>query len=208
MSQRTATSAPIFWDVDTQRDFIEPGGKLHVPGAEAIVPNLERLTRWAEKNGVLLIASICAHHEGDPEFAQYGPHCLVGTPGQEKIPETLVANPFVVPNRPIELPSDLHSFRQIIIEKDKLDVFTNPNVSALLGRIGKKRDIVLYGVVTEICVAFTARGLIQRGYRVQCVTDAVRALNDSQARQFFDDIARAGARLTTTGEALQSLDAQ
>ena len=203
MSQSAAT--PIFWDVDTQRDFIEPDGKLYVPGAEAIVPNLERLTRWAEAHGALLIASVCAHHEGDPEFAQYGPHCLVGTPGQQKIPGTLVPDRVWIPNRPIELPQNLERFRQIIVEKDKLDVFTNPNLAALLQQIGKNRDIVLYGVVTEICVAFTARGLIQRGFRVKCVTDAVRALDERQGQQFFDDIAKAGARLTTTAELLQSL---
>ena len=196
---------PIFWDVDTQRDFIEPDGKLYVPGAEIIVPNLKRLTHWARRNEAQVIASMCAHHPGDPEFAQYGPHCLVGTRGQEKIPETLLPNPFVIPNRAVTLPADLDRFSQIIIEKDKLDVFTNPNVAALLEHLGRQRGIVVYGVVTEICVAFTARGLIQRGFEVHCVTDAVRALDQSQAQQFLDGISHAGARLTTTGELLKSL---
>ena len=34
----------IFWDVDTQVDFMLPGGKLYVPGAEKLIPNLKRLT--------------------------------------------------------------------------------------------------------------------------------------------------------------------
>src|SRR5690349_11819142 len=128
MNQPRATATPIFWDVDTQRDFVETDGELYVPGAETIVPNLKRVTRWADANGARLISSVCAHSEGDPEFVQYGRHCVVGTPGQQKIPETLLPNRFVIPNHPIELPQDLDRFRQIIIEKDKLDVFTNPNV--------------------------------------------------------------------------------
>lgn len=199
---------PIFWDVDTQRDFIDVGGKLYVPGAEAIVPNLKRLTDWAGANGAVVIASMDAHREGDPEFEQYGPHCLVGTRGQQKIPETMLPAPFVIPNRAIALPPDLGSFRQIVIEKDKLDVFTNPNVVALLGRLGRERDIVLYGVVTEICVELTARGLVDRGFRMHCVTDAMRALDEPKAQQFLGEISRGGARLTTTAALLHTLDAE
>jgi nicotinamidase/pyrazinamidase len=201
-----AASTPIFWDVDTQRDFIEPGGKLYVAGAETIVPNLKRLTDWAAAHRALVIASMCAHHDGDPEFAQYGPHCLEGTPGQQKVPQTVLPDHLIVPNRSVELPQGLQSFRQIVIEKDKLDVFSNPNVAALLDRLGREREVVLYGVVTEICVAFTARGLIARGFRVNCVTDAIRALNEANARQFLEEIVRAGAQLTTTADLLQKLD--
>ena len=31
----------------------------------------------------------------DPEFAQYPPHCLVGTPGQKKLPETLTGDEII-----------------------------------------------------------------------------------------------------------------
>lgn len=30
----------LFWDVDTQFDFMHPAGKLYVPGAETIIENL------------------------------------------------------------------------------------------------------------------------------------------------------------------------
>ena len=33
----------IFWDVDTQYDFMKADGKLYVPDAEHIIPNLERV---------------------------------------------------------------------------------------------------------------------------------------------------------------------
>ena len=33
----------VFWEVDAQADFMLPGGKLYVPGAEKIIPNIQRL---------------------------------------------------------------------------------------------------------------------------------------------------------------------
>jgi nicotinamidase/pyrazinamidase len=35
----------VFFDVDTQLDFLYPAGALHVPGAESIVPQVAALIR-------------------------------------------------------------------------------------------------------------------------------------------------------------------
>ncbi len=110
----------ILWAVDMQVDFLSPSGRLYIPGAERIIPNLRLLTEWALQRGCPIVSSACAHQSGDPELEIYGQHCMAGTPGQQKIPETLVANRFVVPNRPIDLP-DLRRFQQIIIEKQAFD---------------------------------------------------------------------------------------
>jgi nicotinamidase/pyrazinamidase len=193
----------LFWDVDTQVDFLHPGGKLYVPGAEKILPRLERLTDYARRNGILIVASADAHQEGDAEFAQYPPHCLAGTPGQKKVPETLLEKPAVIPNRPAALPADLAA-GQVILEKQKFDVFTNPNTEPLLARVGRDSEITLYGVVTEICVAAAARGLLARGYRLRLVRDAVQHLDETQARALFEEVERRGGRLVTTDEVVSS----
>jgi nicotinamidase-related amidase len=44
----------IFWEVDVQRDFMLPGGKLYVPGAENLLPNIRKLTDAARGNQVFL----------------------------------------------------------------------------------------------------------------------------------------------------------
>ena len=191
----------IFWDVDTQVDFIDPQGKLYVPGAEKIRGNLKRLTNFARAQHIPVIASADAHLPSDPEFAQYPPHCLVGTPGQQKIAETRLPDKFVVPNREIELPIDIAQHRQIVVEKQQLDVFTNPNTEALLEQISPA-EIVLYGVVTELCVACAGRGLATRGYKLKVVTDAVQHLDENKARSFLDEMAGAGAKLVTTDEVI------
>lgn len=192
--------AHIFWDVDTQVDFICPEGKLYVLGAEAIVPNLKRLSDWARLRNILVVASADAHQEGDEEFSQYPPHCLVGTPGQEKIPETRLGRQVVIPNRPTDVPARPQDFEQIVVEKQKFDVFTNPNTEKLLARLGRLEEIVLYGVVTEICVERAALGLLNRGFRVCLVRDAVHHLEAAKAEATFAEVERRGGRLVSTDE--------
>ena len=200
-SHHLDASELLFWDVDTQFDFIQPEGKLYVPGAEKIIENLRRLTAAASKAEILIVASTCAHQPGDAEFQQFPPHCLVGTPGQKKISETMVNDHYVIPNRKLDLPADLSGHRQIVIEKQQFDVFSNPNVDELLRRLGK-REATLYGVVTEVCVDRAARGLIERGYRVHLVRDAVQHLDANLGRATADEITKHGGRLLTTDEAL------
>jgi nicotinamidase/pyrazinamidase len=193
----------LFWDVDTQRDFLEPGGKLYVPGAENLIRNLYRLTHGAAQNRILLVSSVDAHQPDDPEFHQYPPHCLVGTPGQRKVPETLLPNPYTIPNQPVSLPDDLLSHSQIIIEKQDVNVFTNPNVDDLLTRLGPTPEILLYGVVTEICVDHAARGLIERGYRVHLVRDAIQHLEVNLARLTIEEVQKRDGKILTTDDVLE-----
>ena len=123
----------VFWEVDAQADFMLPGGKLYVPGAEKIIPNIQRLVRGAMDAGIFLVSSGDAHPEGDPEFARFPPHCLRGTPGARIIPEGLARNSRMIPNDPSQpLPQDILRSPQVVIEKQTLDVFDNPHTSELV----------------------------------------------------------------------------
>lgn len=188
----------LFWDVDTQVDFLSPQGRLYVPGAESILPNLARLTRCAGEKHFPLISSACAHLPGDPELATFGQHCMVGTQGQQKVLQSLLPLRYIVPNHPIELP-DLKTFQQVIIEKQAFDPFTNPNADAVLRQVGSAQ-IVLYGVVTDICVAATADSLLARGRRVSMVMDAICALDTEKAAHFVEDFQSRGGRITNTDQ--------
>ena len=186
--------ALIFWDVDTQADFMLPEGELYIPGAEAIVPRLAQLTQWAAQRGVLVVASADAHGPDDEEFRLYPPHCLAGTPGQKKIPETSLAPRFTISNQSrADLP-DPARYQQVVVEKQKFDIFTNPNVDDFLTRLGKP-EVALYGVVTEICVAAAARGLLDRGYRLTLVEDAIHHLNATLAEAFLQEVRQRGGAI-------------
>jgi len=90
------------------------------------------------------------------------------------------------------------------VEKQAFDVFTNPNIDALLKALGK-REIVLYGVVTEICVDRAARGLIQRGYRVNLVQDAIQHLNSELGSATIDYVRQHQGQILSTGDVLEDL---
>src|SRR5208337_828578 len=100
MSETAKSGRLVFLDVDTQVDFMLPSGRLYVPHAEEIIPNLAELMLWARDHGIPIISSADTHAVDDPEFAQWPPHCVAGTPGQRRIPETLFADAVVVENRP------------------------------------------------------------------------------------------------------------
>lgn len=204
MAARTLT----FWDVDTQVDFMLPTGKLYVPGAEKLIPNLRRLMQAAQQQRILVISSADCHAEDDEEFRLYPPHCLAGTPGQQKLPETLLPHRFTIPNSPTALPDPLTDYQQIILEKAHFDVFTNPNCAALLQQLGREREFVLFGVVTEICVAYAVRGLRERDYPVRLVRDATQWLDAAKAQSLFAEILTAGGKLVTTEEVLRSASEQ
>lgn len=171
----------VFFDVDTQIDFMYPSGALYVPGAERIVPLIADLNRKAP----VVISTMCAHDEDDPEFEIYGHHCVRGTVGQQKPALTLLND----------------RDRQIILEKQELDCFSSPDLRPILERLNAARFVV-YGVVTEICVKCAAFGLLQFGGRVEIVTDAVKSLDESKAREMLSEFTAAGGRLVSASEIL------
>ena len=201
----------IFWDVDTQVDFMLPGGKLYVPGAEKLIPNLKRLTDAARQGRVFIIGDACVHAPDDPEFSFFPPHCVRGTPGSEIIPETYADRVLMVPNRAnASIPEDLSAYQQVILEKETLDVFDNPNTETILERVAKFTDedaeIFIFGVVTEYCVRLAAIGLLRRGRRVSLVRDAIETLKAEDGEETIEELTSLGAHLVTTDQALATLD--
>jgi nicotinamidase/pyrazinamidase len=178
----------VFFDVDTQIDFVNPAGALYVPGAERIVPVIAELNHRAP----LVISTMDAHAEDDPEFKTYPHHCVVGTASQRKPAGTLI-------ERHATLPAAPEGVRQLLLEKQELDCFSNPYLRPLLAKLGAERYVV-YGVVTEICVRLAAFGLLETGRRVELVTDALKPLDDAAAAKMFREFSAAGGVLTTSGE--------
>ncbi len=177
----------VFFDIDTQIDFMFPTGALYVPGAEKILPVIAELNRRAP----LVISSMCMHAEDDPEFKIYPHHCVAGTVGQQK-PLSLSRE------KRSTIPSVVEGARQLILEKQELDCFSNPWLAPLLAELNADRYVV-YGVVTEICVRFAAFGLLKSGKRVEIVTDAVKALDEDTAKKMFAEFTAAGGHLTASG---------
>ena len=182
----------VFFDIDTQLDFLYPAGALYVPGAERIVPAIARLNRHASANGIPVVSTADAHTEDDPEFRVWPHHCIAGTWGQRKAESTLLERRVVIPNRPCELALD--GARQIVVEKQSVDVFAARNLTRVIELLAGDRYVV-YGVVTEICVRYAVRGLLQTGRPVAIVTDAIETLKAADSERTLAECCAAGATL-------------
>jgi nicotinamidase/pyrazinamidase len=197
----------VFWEVDVQADFMLTGGNLYVPGAEKLLPNIRRLTGAARQDRVFLVSHGCFHTPDDPEFTTFPPHCIKGTPGSELVPEALTDRVVTVPNEPTAaLPDDLSRYQQILLEKQTLDVFKTAHADELVKRLAPDAEFVVFGVVTEYCVGFAAKGLLERGRRVSVVGDAIETLNSEDGNRTASELQALGATLITTDQALAKLD--
>ena len=177
----------IFFNVDTQVDFIDPKGKLPIPNAESIKPNLKKITDFAKNNFIKVINTMDCHTEKDkeisdkPDFINTFPqHCMVGTEGLKFIPETDLRGYFFIPVENFIVDEDakysIQEFRNIVIEKNQFNVFTgNPYTEEIL-KILKPKEIIVYGVAGNVCVDFAVRGLRERGYFVIVISDAIQNL--------------------------------
>jgi nicotinamidase/pyrazinamidase len=204
----------VFWDVDTQVDFMLSSGKLYVSGSEEIIPVLGRLTEYAHAHGIRIIASADEHVAGhrelssQPDWKQTFPeHCMQGTAGQQKIAETRLDNPLVIepaPQDPAALAARVRAHRgDILFHKHWFDVFSNPNVLPVVDALAPD-SIVLYGVALDVCNKYAVEGLLRLrpGIALSVVTEAVRAIDPAIGSALLDDWRRRGVRLVTSDEVL------
>ena len=196
----------IFWEVDTQADFMLPGGKLYLPGAERLLPNIRRLTNAARDGRVFLVSHGCFHSKDDPEFKIFPPHCIKGTSGAALVPEALTDRVLVVPNDDAALlPRDLSPYQQILLEKQTLNIFESRHAGELLQRLERDAEFVVFGVVTEYCVRLAAKGLLERGRRVSIVKDAIETLKSEDGQRAVAELQALGANFISADQALDLL---
>jgi nicotinamidase/pyrazinamidase len=170
--------AVVFIDIDTQHDFIDVDGGLPVPGAQEILPVLEKLTRLGRDAGAPILASRDTHRTDDPEFDRFPPHCVEGTPGWEKVEETT-------------------TFDQELFEKHTFDVFSNPRFAERIKEIGP-RIAVVYGLATDYCVKAAVEGLLELVPRVLVVEDAIRAVDEGDGHAALEELKSRGASMITS----------
>ena len=204
----------VLWDVDTQVDFMLPDGKLYVPGAEEVADNMRRLVEAARAAGVVHVASADDHELIDeeisvePDFSRtYPPHCLRGTRGAQKVPETEQEDPLPLAELPFPpglVPGLVDGRREILLLKKNFNVFTNPNADPLLDALDPE-EIVVFGVATDVCDDAAIRGFLARGRRVVFVEDAARGLDEERTAASTAFWREGGVEFVTTDEAVERL---
>ena len=202
----------LFWDVDTQVDFMHADGKLYVPEAESLIPNLKRLTDHAHARGIRIVASaddhVGSHRElsAKPDFHDtFPPHCMRDTPGQARIPETRLREPLVI--EPESEPRAALADRvrshpgDILFHKHWFDVFTNPNVEPVLDVLDP-RHIVLYGVAQDVCDRYAIEGLLTRrpSARLYAVRDAMKPIDPGAGERLLRQWSDRGVAIVDTND--------
>jgi nicotinamidase/pyrazinamidase len=204
----------VFWDVDTQYDFMRADGKLYVPGSEEILPALRALTDFAHARGIPIVASADNHEPKDAEISDtpdwtttFPPHCMRGTPGQLKIAETALLEPLVIEPEgqdPGALAHRILAHRgDFLLHKRTLDAFSNANVQTVL-RALEPETIVIYGVATDFCDKYTIEGLLRHWPRAELVlvSDAIRAIYPDEAQRLLESWRERGVRFLATADVL------
>lgn len=219
----------LFWDVDTQFDFMTPaeqGGKLYVrdlndpadAGATQIREQLRRLSDHAREHGILRVATgdwhTPEHREIDsesPNFRDtYPPHCMADEPGSAKVPETALRDPIAIPLRaPAEVAREAartarREGRDIFLRKEEFSCFTgNPEATrALLDELDPDA-IVVYGVALDVCVRHAVEGMLERGERVYVVEDATWGLGLEDREALLGRWEEQGAKRVSTAEVVE-----
>ena len=199
----------ILWDVDTQVDFVDPHGKLPVPDAPAAVPAMARLVQAARAAGIPHIASADDHELTDGEISEspdfrttYPPHCLRGTRGAARVPETEQHDP--VPLGLTEVPARWLRGREFLLLKKSFDVFTNPNAAGLLELLDPG-EVILFGVATDVCNDAAIRGLLARRRAVTFVEEASRGLDEKRTETCTAAWRSEGVRFASVDEIVAGL---
>ena len=205
----------LFWDVDTQYDFMRSDGKLYVPDAEDIIPTLARITNYARENNILIWGSVDYHNPDDPEISDqpdfsdtFPLHCEKETPGQEKIDATRPLNPLWIDSQPQDkkaLEEKISKHKgEVIFRKQRFDVFTNPNVIPAL-EILKPNEVYVYGVALDVCNAFAIEGFLKmKRFEISLITDATKPIHKERAESLLKKWQKAGVQLLNSETVLLS----
>jgi len=157
--------------VDMQHDFCHPDGALYAPGSEAALEGVnDVLTRTHEAGVTKAIFTQDTHKEGDPEFEQWGEHCLLDTWGHE-IDGDICVDPSVYP----------------VVQKDTYDAFHETELHDMLLSSGID-TLIICGTLVNVCVQETASSAALHGYDVKVVEDAVGYLDEDQRDAALDHI--------------------
>ncbi|MEP9410508.1 MAG: cysteine hydrolase [Candidatus Brocadia sp.] len=146
---------------DMLNDFVNKGASLEVPAARTIINNIKKEIKAARKGRIPIIYCCDAHKDKDPEFKLWPRHAVKGTKGAEVIKQ-------LKPHK-----------EDYIVAKTSYSCFYKTSLDKLLKRL-RITHIIITGVVTNICVLYTASDAYMRGYRIIIPQNCVAALTESE----------------------------
>ena len=157
--------------IDMLRDFVEKGAPLEVAAARVIVPHLQKRIQEARQRQTAIIYICDTHRPHDEEFAKWPSHAVQGTRGAQVIEE-------LKPQR-----------KDFIVHKRRYSAFLGTDLKLLLRELKVER-IYVTGILTNICIFFTAAEASMRNYEVVVFADSVAALSENDHQFALDQMRR------------------
>ncbi len=196
----------LFWNVDTQIDFVEPDGKLYVQDAEKLKFKWQEITSLAKEYNIRIVNTADSHTFDSKEISlspnlinTFPVHCIKGTKGEQFISETKPKNALVFDwNKHYNIINELsrNPSRNIIIKKDAFNVFVGNPYSEEILKILQPKIVIVYGVTTNVCVDFAVMGLVKKVPEVFVISDAIKELATIPLP--FEEWKRSGVKMQTT----------
>ncbi|RKZ34964.1 hypothetical protein DRQ33_01000 [bacterium] len=173
--------------IDMQNFFLDPNSPTFTCGGLVIIPNVERLIQSFRKANRPVIFTRHIHHPDKIDVGIMGwwweGMCVEGTPESE------------IHHKIAPLPNE----KQIL--KHRYSAFYNTDLETIL-RCMNIEDIVISGIMTNMCCESTARDAFYRDYRVFFLADATGSINEKMHLASLLNLAFGFAYITTTDDIL------
>lgn len=177
--------------VDMVNDFCKPGGAMVLPGCEVLVPKQRAVLDAARETGAAIVWIHDSHRKAmrrDREFLKRSPHCIEGTWGVEIIEELGARE------------DDIH------VIKHRFSGFFQTDLDLVLKDM-RIDQLVVFGVVTNICVRSTVHDAFFNGYEVVVPRDCCAATGPREQESSLYDIATHFGIVSDTASVVASLRA-
>lgn len=175
--------------IDMLNDFCKPGGKMVLPGYERLVPVQSALVETARSLGVPVFWVIQSHDarlRRDRELLKRGSHCLLGSWGAEVIEEL----------KPRESDFRLYKHRYSAFFQTPLDLLLKDMTCD---------QLIVFGIVTNICVRSTVHDAFFNGYEVVVPEDCCAATGPREQESSLYDIATHFGVVSRSGLVIDAL---
>ncbi len=202
--KRNPMKERIFLDIATQRDFLISGAPMEVHNRADVVANIRSLMSLIRSKRLPLVSCIQAYRPGE-DFNGRPKHCLDDTPGQNKMPYTLLPHrKMIESDNSLSVPLDLmKQNRQVIFRKRTEDLLGNPKADRLLNELNPER-FVIFGVGLETWIRILALGLLVRQKSVCVISDACGLWDPVAADLALRQLEAKGVQLLTTDEIIKT----
>ncbi|HIH42563.1 TPA: cysteine hydrolase [Candidatus Woesearchaeota archaeon] len=195
----------IFFDVDTQHDYLSEASNKVIKNSSQIKKNLAKLTQYAIENDIKILGSVDVNSNTDNNKFNINETDIITS--RNKISETFVQGTIFVPNRKVSeeiISKAIKSGYPVLVEKQAYSCFQNQNTEIIVNKIIENNisQAIVYGVATEYCVKEAVLGLLSRGIKVYVVKDAIGAINESAGIVALKEMKEAGATLVKSKDVL------